>query len=688
MFLRLAAAAATLVSFALPAYALNFNRLPDEPLTTASQRMKVKDYAGAREAALKSSDQVVRPFLLGMSNLRLERWEEAATALATATKSFPLLADYALYDQGVALCKLKRWDQALAPLFRVLKQYPDSSQTRAAMLLYADALAACGLPDKAIECYTLFIERYPAGGDAISALLGLALCREKLNPATAVASLKGVWLDYPSSKVAVKAAAELQKLGIAGVKIVPYTKAELFKRACLLSDLGRNTLAVKALAEISPSGESKEFAALLRLKTGQALFKARRYQEAQAAFAGAIQGETSAQEENFWLAKCLEKSGNSEEAYRIYLQLAKTSKSVSVADDAILQAAYLKRFQGKWGEALKLFNMYIAKYPSLEKSGRAVWEAAWASYQCRDYQGAAAYLRKLTSREDMREKSLYWLSRALVATGDTKGAEQPLAALASEYPLGYYALISNRWVSSLELPLPPKSPLTSLPMPAGFDREKALITLGLLGEAARELARTSKGGNPGGIARLYLEMGNYNGAMLAAAKEKPKRGDKGSQTAWALSFPLAYSEEVAQSAFLTGVPESLIYAIMRTESNYSPAALSPVGAVGLMQIMPATAETISLGASARLTTPGLNIRLGARQLKTLLNQYDKNIPLAAAAYNAGGKNVNRWQKVLGALPQDEFIESIPFRETREYVKKVVTAMALYQRLYRLPPYKN
>jgi soluble lytic murein transglycosylase len=107
-----------------------------------------------------------------------------------------------------------------------------------------------------------------------------------------------------------------------------------------------------------------------------------------------------------------------------------------------------------------------------------------------------------------------------------------------------------------------------------------------------------------------------------------------------------------------------------------------------MQIMPATAETISLGASARLTTPGLNIRLGARQLKTLLNQYDKNIPLAAAAYNAGGKNVNRWQKVLGALPQDEFIESIPFRETREYVKKVVTAMALYQRLYRLPPYKN
>ena len=84
----------------------------------------------------------------------------------------------------------------------------------------------------------------------------------------------------------------------------------------------------------------------------------------------------------------------------------------------------------------------------------------------------------------------------------------------------------------------------------------------------------------------------------------------------------------------------------------------------------------------------MNIRLGAKHLKSLLDLYDKNVQLAAAAYNAGAGNVKKWQKGLGALPRDEFVESIPFRETREYVKKVVTAMELYQRLYRLPAYKK
>jgi soluble lytic murein transglycosylase len=68
--------------------------------------------------------------------------------------------------------------------------------------------------------------------------------------------------------------------------------------------------------------------------------------------------------------------------------------------------------------------------------------------------------------------------------------------------------------------------------------------------------------------------------------------------------------------------------------------------------------------------------------------YDQNLTLVIAAYNAGSGNVKRWQKGLGSLPKDEFIESIPFKETREYVKKVVTAMELYQRLYRAPAEKN
>jgi soluble lytic murein transglycosylase len=689
MFCRLIVAAVILLGTALPSFALTLNTLPDDSLASAAARMKVKDYSGAREAALKSSDKGVGPFLLGMASVRLELWEEAASQLGAAAVSYPILADYALYYQGLALSKLQRLDQAFPPLYKLLKQYPDSRLARPALTLYADSLAAGGYHKEALESYLMFMERYPLGADSLAALFGSALCREKLgDPAAAAATFRGMWLNHPSSPLAAKAALELHRLAAAGVKVEPYSTAELFKRGSILYDLGRNAQAAQAFAELPVAGETEEFAAKLRLKTGQALYKARRYQDAQAAFKSlAAQKGTGggiASEANYWLARTLDKTGKADEAYDLYLRVAENAKN-GVADDALLEAAYLKRYQRKWGEALQLFRVYIAKHPELQKAGPVVWEAAWACYQSRDYQGAAGYFRKLAEREEMREKSLYWLGKALAATGDTKGAEQQFATLATEYPTGYYALICNRFCNLSEFPVVPKSVIGLLPLPTGFEREKALITVGLLDEAARELSRPGKVKNPAGIARLYLEMGNYNGALHAMEQEKPK---KDNVTLWGVNYPLAFNEDVARNASATGVPESLIYAIIRTESNYLPAALSPVGAVGLMQIMPATAETISKGTSLRLTTPELNIRLGARHLKDLLASYDRNIWLAAAAYNAGAGNVKRWQKGLGGLPQDEFVESIPFKETREYVKKVVSAMELYQRLYRLPAYKN
>jgi soluble lytic murein transglycosylase len=690
MLCRLIAASAILFSLALPAFALNQNQPGDEALAAAAGRMKLKDYSGARKTALRSGDKGAGAFLLGMSCLRLELWEEAASRLGVAADSYPILADYALYNQGVALSKLARNDQALPPLYRLLKQYPESRLARPAMLLYAQTLAAGGYHKEAAESYAAFIDRYPLGRDSITALFGSALSREKLGaPAAAAQVFRGIWLNYPGSPLAEKASRELQRLAAAGTRVEPYTSAELYKRAGTLYDLGRYGQAADAYAELPLAGEPQEFASKLRLKLGQALFKAKRYQQAQATLSGLAQqgaGGNSANEATYWMARAIDKSGRQDEAYEIYLRLAAAPKGGSVSDDALLEAAYLKRYQRKWGEALPLFNKYLAGHPDQQRNATVYWEAAWASYQSRDFQGAAALLRKLADSEEMREKALYWLGKALLAAGDAKGSDAAFAALASDYPFGYYALTCNRWCAISEVPLPPKNLTDLFPMPAGFEREKALISLGLFEEAAGELsAKRSK--NSAGAIRLYLEMGNYNGAIHALGREKPKRGEKETSTIFGINYPLAFRELVASNAAANAIPESLVYAIMRSESNFSPAVLSPVGAVGLMQIMPATAETISKGSSARLTTPDLNIRLGAKYLRDLLNTYGRNIPLAAAAYNAGPGNVKRWRSGFGEMPQDEFIENIPFRETREYVKKVIAAMELYQRLYRLPAYK-
>ncbi|HEY6837431.1 MAG TPA: lytic transglycosylase domain-containing protein, partial [Geobacteraceae bacterium] len=127
---------------------------------------------------------------------------------------------------------------------------------------------------------------------------------------------------------------------------------------------------------------------------------------------------------------------------------------------------------------------------------------------------------------------------------------------------------------------------------------------------------------------------------------------------------------------------------IKAESSFSPTALSPVGAVGLMQLMPATAAIVldgkgNKGGADRLTRPEVNIRAGVKHLKDLLALYDGNPVAAIAAYNAGAGNVNKWRKRFGALPPDQFIESIPFGETREYVKRVLATADIYNRLYHI-----
>ncbi|ACH39610.1 lytic transglycosylase domain protein [Citrifermentans bemidjiense Bem] len=683
MFNRTAiAAAAVLFCTALPASALTF-KPADEALASAASRMQAKDYRTAKEAASKVNDKGVRSFMVGMAAARLEQWEEAAAQLPAAAEGYPILADYALYYQGLSLAKLERHDQALTPLYRLLKHYPESRLVRAALILYADTLAAAGHYNEAQQSYATFVERYPSGSDSISALYGSALCKEKLgDPIAAAKVLRGIYLNYPASSFSDKSARDLQRLTGAGTKVDPYTSAELFKRCGTLYGLGRYLQAAEAYAEIPLSGESADFVAKLKLKKGQALYKARHYQQAQATFSN-ISG--ARHESDLWLARTLDKTGEQDQAFKLYMQLAQDRDSGNAGQEALLEAAYLKRFQRKWSEALPLFKQYLTAVQ--QKPSNVLWESAWASYQSRNYEDAAAQFKKLTEREDLRDKSLYWLGKTLAATGDAKGAQQALSTLAAEFPLGYYALISNNHAGE-ELPLPPKSITEALPMPSGFEREKALISLGFYDEAVRELSIGKKNRSAAGIARLYLEMENFNGAFHAMSNEKPKRGDKDNATIWGVAYPLAYKEDVARHAAANAIPESLVYAVMRQESNYFPAALSPVGAVGLMQIMPATAEAMSKGDSKRLTTPELNIRLGTRHLKDLLDSYDRNLTLAIAAYNAGSGNVKRWQKGYGHLPQDEFVESIPFKETREYVKKVVTGMEMYQRLYRLPPYQQ
>jgi len=157
-----------------------------------------------------------------------------------------------------------------------------------------------------------------------------------------------------------------------------------------------------------------------------------------------------------------------------------------------------------------------------------------------------------------------------------------------------------------------------------------------------------------------------------------------------LRFPLPLKRTFSQMAQERTMNTSLLYAISRQESALYPLAQSPVGARGLMQLMPATArETASkLGVPYRneqqLFDPAMNIRLGSAYLKRLLDVYDGNRILAAAAYNAGPGRVKRWREQSTNKPMDVWVESIPYRETRNYVQNVLSFDLIYQHKLQQP----
>lgn len=190
----------------------------------------------------------------------------------------------------------------------------------------------------------------------------------------------------------------------------------------------------------------------------------------------------------------------------------------------------------------------------------------------------------------------------------------------------------------------------------------------------------------------YEALGSYNRSAsiseLVFAPDRLRGGIDGARALWVSAFPQAYKKTVESAAGKYAIPTEWIWGIMRAESLYRTDVISPVGARGLMQLMPFTARNLRrLGGEVgsfkveTLIDSDTNITLGAQYLARLGRQFRSSLPLVAAAYNAGPHRVQSWLVSFGHLEADEFVEHIPFVETRNYVKKVVLNNSTYKMLY-------
>ncbi len=189
----------------------------------------------------------------------------------------------------------------------------------------------------------------------------------------------------------------------------------------------------------------------------------------------------------------------------------------------------------------------------------------------------------------------------------------------------------------------------------------------------------------------YKTVGHYHRSSYLGqsifAPARAAQGIEGVRFLWEFAYPKAYAENVEPAAKEFKIPSELVWGIMKAESQYRRDAISPVGALGLMQIMPFTGKKVAQilnqpnFKASMLLEPTHAVRIGARYLARLMQNFDQAIPFVAAAYNAGPHRVRTWVAHFGTLEMDEFIEHIPFVETRNYVKRVVSNSYVYAKLY-------
>lgn len=319
--------------------------------------------------------------------------------------------------------------------------------------------------------------------------------------------------------------------------------------------------------------------------------------------------------------------------------------------------------------------------PRMDDHTRA-WEVRAALWQ-RRWPLVIDAIRAMPPAQANEEVWRYWLGRALRETGATQQANKILAPLATHRSYhGYLAAdLLGQPYSFNERPLPPhpkaRARVLALPSLARASELQALGEDWLFRLEWNEVTDDLDQTELREAARIAAERGWYSRAIITLA-----RGDY--WDALDIRYPTPHLAAVKRAAGANDLSPAYVLAIMRTESLFQPAVVSPAGAVGLMQLMPATARLVArrhdmnTPSTSSLRLPATNIRLGTRYLRAMQDRFGGNLALATAAYNAGPNAVERWLPRDGDLPPEIWIANISYTETRDYVERVMAHMTVFQ----------
>jgi len=600
----------------------------------------------------------------GKEQLENRKYEEAIASLSKAAKEFPLLGDYALLWLSDAYHENGNHDESLKTIRSLIKKYSGSALEKRARIREIKEAGEVS-EDNTRRLFESFLKDYP--GDMEMKYFYGGWLKKNGEKERAGKIFKEIYVNANS----------FSELSYGELDPSDISSEDLIKRASNLSNVIIDHKGAEAALRTALAKDEGGMRKRILTELGHSLFKQKRYSEAAEIYKQAdekyreMRSRYRAREKDIINASVDELLNAGDKRMASVL--------IAVASD--------RRRDGNAEGAIDLFQKVIENYPTEKED--ALWGIGWSYFLAGEYKKASDVFTKLyNTYEDT--KYLYWKGRSLDAAGED--ASNIFSKIVEKKRDFYSAVSYGKTAYGKPGETAGRSSLkkhkTVIPVKsmAGkrIERIDSLLELGLLKEAVSEIIHVSKKttsiDDMEYICAKLQELGQYKHSVRLAVKVRFARElDQ-------FLYPLAHWNIVEGLSEKNSIDPFLILAVVREESRFDEEARSTAGAMGLMQLMPGTAyrfdKKLRLGikSSHDILDVKNNLSVGALYLGSLVKEFGSYAP-AIASYNAGEEVVRKWLKTGRYKSADEFIEDIPYLETRNYVKRVLTTFIEYKRLF-------
>jgi soluble lytic murein transglycosylase len=677
---------------------------------SVAHRARIERFASQHP---KDQSGALAHLALGVTSFEQKDYPLAIHHLKTAAARLPKIQDYAAYYLASSQILSKDSGEISKELAAVEAVQIASPLASKAAVLEAKAMVDLKNPAGAVRILSEHAGELPQPDTALTLATAYEAASDPLNAAL---FYQRVYFGYPDTDAATRASAALV--------LLKDSLGPAYPASSPAQMLGR---ADRFMAEHDYVRARQEYTGMIRDLTGLERDQAR----VRAGAADYLRGETAAAsryletldlehseadaERLYYLAECQRRANDDGERLETLKRLAAGYPKSPWRLKALVSAAnhYLLENRPELFESF--YRSVYQDFPDDPTAPYGHWKVTWNAYVHRRPE-AAELLHEQLERypaDPRTGAAMYFLGRLSEGSSDFSAARAYYAKILSLYPNFYYAVRARERMADPKLVGAEPSAtvvhsLNGLPFPERrvpvgqqlssntklrIERAHLLITAGLQDLAEGELRFGAR--NDGQPQLLAMELARTASAPYIGLRYMKSFApdylstpfDQMPRAFWEYLFPLPYHKDLVHNATEQNLDPYIVAALIRQESEFNPAAISRKSAYGLTQLMPATGRQLARRSGVRrfrtsmLLRPSTSLQLGSRYLRNMLDECGGKWEETLASYNAGKTHVDQWRTWDSFQEPAEFVETIPFTETREYVQAVLRNAAIYRRLY-------